>query len=138
LYHPLIEILFVGPLVTISIAAVGLAVRRARVRVGGGGVRWGWDWLGFQLGRDRLARVVAYDDAVAAVPRSGSAWFLSARDWDEFPAFAAAFRRAGIPVETVAGKAPWRARLQGYGRVLDGMLVFDLLSAIALLAVALL
>lgn len=137
LSHPAIEILLVGPLVTVSIAGLGLAVRRARVRIERGAVRWGWGSLGVGMARERLRRVTVYSDAVALEPRRGSSWFLSARDWDDFERFARAFRKAGIEVEQAAGRAPLAARMQSYGRVLDGLIALSLLASIGLLLLSL-
>jgi len=122
--HPYENANLVGlPLVLWSITGVGLAVRRASVEVGADGVRWGWRALGVRMDRGRIAQVAIYRDAVALEPRRGSTWFLSARDWDRFAALAVAMRRAGLPVVEHPRTAPWRARLQSYGRVLNGLMV---------------
>ncbi len=122
--------------VFLSVTLVGLAVRRARVTIDAGGVRWGWGSLGVRMDRDRLRSVGVYTDAIALVPRRGSTWFLSARDWDRFDAMARAVARADLPVEVHPRRAPWRARLQSYGRVLDGLLLGAMLGASALIVVA--
>jgi hypothetical protein len=128
--------LVILPFMLVAIAGVGLAVRRARVTVGADGVRWGWSWLSVRMDGSRLVRVSIYPDAVALEPRRGSTWFLSARDWDRFPALTRAVERAGLPVVHQASRAPWRARLQSYGRVLDGLMIGAMLaSVVALLSV---
>jgi hypothetical protein len=114
------------PLMLVSIAGLGFAVRRAHVVIGADGIRWGWSWLGVRLDVGRLVGVTVYADAIAFEPRRGSTWFLSARDWDRFAGVARAIERAGLPV-TRGGATPLRARLQGYGAVLDGLMVVTML-----------
>jgi hypothetical protein len=123
--------------VCVSLAVVAFAVRRARVRVDSGGVTWGWSLGGVRMGRDRLDRIDRYADGVAAVSGRGSVWFLSARDWEGFEAMPEVLRRAGLPVAEVAGRAPWRVRMQAYGLALDILLVLDALAVTLALAVAL-
>jgi hypothetical protein len=128
--------LVILPLMLVAIAGVGLAVRRARVTIGADGVRWGWSWLSVRMDVSRLAQVSLYRDAVALEPRRGSTWFLSARDWDRFAVLTRTVERAGLPVTQHGGAAPWRARLQSYGRVLDGLMLGAMIaSTLALLAV---
>jgi hypothetical protein len=121
--------LVILPLVLVAIAGVGLAVRRAHVVVGADGIRWGWPWLGVRLDVGRLVGVAVYTDAIAFEPRRGSTWFLSALDWDHFAGLARAVERAGLPVTRHDRGAPLRARLQGYGRVLDSLMVAVMLVA---------
>jgi len=137
IFHPMIEILMVGPLACAAVATVGHAVRSARVRVTSGGVRWGWSLFGFTMGRDRLKAALVYPDAVALVPRRGSIWYLAKRDWQPFEELPSALRRAGIEVEKRSGKAPFRARMQSYGMVLNLLLIGDLLALVVLLGLAL-
>ena len=122
--------LVILPFMLVAIAGVGLAVRRARVTIGADGVRWGWSWLSVRMDGSRLLRVSIYPDAVALEPRRGSTWFLSARDWDRFPALTRAVERAGLPVAHHPTRAPWRARLQSYGRVLDGLLIGAMVASL--------
>jgi hypothetical protein len=42
-------------------------------------------------------------------------------------------RRAAIPVRDHDGRAPLRARLQSYGRFLDGLLVFAVVGTLAVM-----
>ena len=121
-----------------GVAAVGLAVRRARVTVDASGVRWGWDWIGFRLEADRIKRVDVYHDAIAFRQRRGSTWFLTACDWERFDALVLAVERSGIPLHRNARRAPIGARLQSYGRVLDGLLILTIVgvTAMVLLAIA--
>lgn len=119
----------------VMVAAVALAVRRARVGIASDGVRWGWGAITVRMDPGRIVRAQLYRDAIALVPRRGSTWFLSRRDWDRFEAMRRAAHASGLPVEEHDRPAPWRARLQSYGRVLDG-LVFASGLAVTLVAIA--
>jgi hypothetical protein len=119
----------------VAIAGTGLAVRTARIEIDPDGVRWGWSWAGFRMARARMKRADVFRDGVALVSRAGS-WFLAARDWDRFDALVRALERAGLPTTTHGGRAPFRARLQSYGRVLDTLVVIAMAGAAALLGAA--
>lgn len=136
IYTPLAEVFLVAPLVCMSIAGVGYAVRRARLRIDPDGIRWGWAIAGFRMGMDRLEKVIAYRDAIAVTPRRGSTWYLSDRDWDRFDSVVVALRNAEIPFEVEDRRAPLAARLQSYGLVLDLLLVATAFGAILALAAA--
>lgn len=138
LHAPLVELLLIAPLMCMSVAAVGFAVRSARLRVDHDGVRWGWSWGGFRLNRARLLRIDAYSDAFALRPRRGSTWYLSRRDWLRFDGMGAAMRRAKLPLQHHDRNAPIGARLQSYGAVLDGLLLLDGFAAGLALVAALL
>jgi len=127
------EYFMIIPLVCFSIACVCYAVRRARLRFGGGGVRWGWDVGGFTMSRDRMTGVDVYENAIAFVPKRGSTWYVSARDWDRFDEVPAAMRKANIEFTLHNKKAPIAATLQSYGIALDLMLILDALIAGAML-----
>ncbi|MBA3821170.1 MAG: hypothetical protein H0X17_19960, partial [Deltaproteobacteria bacterium] len=58
-------------------------------------------------------------------------WFLAARDWERFDVLVRQVRRAELPIQEHAGKAPLRQRLQSYGRFLDALLVFAIVGSIA-------
>ena len=136
-FSPDADTVIVATLMFAGFAAVGLAVRRARVSVDASGVRWGWSWLGFRMERDKIRHVDVYRDAVALRPRRGSTWFLSARDWDRYDALALAVERSGLPVTRHVDRgAPIGARLQSYGRVLDGLLLLTILGSTMLVAIA--
>lgn len=122
----------VGPIALLLLALLGLAVRSARLTVTRDGVRWGFRVLGFHQQASRIVRAHVYRDGVALEARRGSWWFLAARDWDRFDALVRQLRRAELPLADHDGTAPLRARLQSYGRFLDGMLVFAILGAVAL------
>jgi hypothetical protein len=119
-----------------GITGVGLAVRRARVTVDASGVRWGWGWLGFRLERDRIRAVDVFTDAIAFRPRRGSTWFLTAWDWDRFDALVLALERSGLALTRNDRRAPIGARLQSYGRALDGLLVIAMLGTALMLLLA--
>lgn len=118
------------PIAIFLFAGVGLAVRTARIWIDGGGVRWGWRGLHVRMEIERLDCAEIYADGVALAAKKGSRWFLAARDWDRFDVLAREIERAGMPIKTVAGRAPLRARLQSYGRVLDGMMIVTMLIAV--------
>jgi hypothetical protein len=136
IHAPLIELVLVVPLVCMSVAAVGFAVRRARLSVDPDGVRWGWAIGGFRMHRDRMKEVCAYPDALALTPRRGSTWYLSRRDWDDFDDLRRSLGKARIPYQRSSDRAPLAARLQSYGLVLDLLLVVDALCATLALGVA--
>ncbi len=131
------ELLLAVALMCISVAAVGFAVRRARLRVDPDGIRWGWDDIGFRVSRDQVVAVRVYRDAIAVEQRRGSTWYVSRRDWDQFERVPGALRRAAIPLEIEDRRAPLGARLQSYGLVLDLLLVVDALASVFALGIAL-
>ena len=132
-YGPGTSVLLAGPLMCVCMAAVGLAVRTARVRVDNGGVHWGWKTAGFRMARGGLNSVRFYGSAISLESKKGSIWFLSAYDWDHFDRFPKAFEDSGQEVVHETGRVPIRARLQGYGMVLDGLMLFTLLGSALLL-----
>lgn len=119
----------VAPLVAVAIALVCLAVRRARLRIDGAGVRWGWDSFGFRVVKDGLSGATIYQDAVGFRRPRGSPWYLGRHDFDDFDRIPAALRQAKIPFEVVDRRAPFRARMQTYGLALDILIVLDILFA---------
>jgi hypothetical protein len=131
------ELLMAISLMCASVAGVGHAVRRARLRIDADGVRWGWNDFGFRAARDDIVGIDVYQDAVAFQQRRKSTWYVSARDWDHFERVPTALRRAGLPIEVHARRAPLGARLQSYGTVLDLLLVADALASVFALGVAL-
>jgi hypothetical protein len=136
IHAPLIELVLIAPLVCMSVAGVGYAVRRARLLVDPDGVRWGWAIGGFRMHTDRMKEVRVYPDAVALTPKRGSTWYLSRRDWDDFDDLRRSLGKAGIPYQRSTGTAPLAARLQSYGIVLDLLLIADAVCATLALAVA--
>lgn len=135
-WHPQAVTIVVSTLMFAGFAGVGLAVRRARITVDAGGVRWGWSFLGFRMDRDRIRGVDVYRDAIALRPRRGSTWFLSARDWERYDALVLAIERSGLAVTVHDARAPLGARLQSYGRVLDGLLVITMIGSAVLVGLA--
>jgi hypothetical protein len=127
---------FVGALTMIALGSLGVAVRRAQVTVAADGVSWGWGTWTVRMDRDRIVKVDLYDDAIALRPRRGSAWFLSKRDWDRFEALRRAATSVGLPAEEHARRAPLRARLQSYGRVLDAIIVMAMITGLVITLIA--
>jgi len=112
-------------------------VRRARLRIDADGVRWGWTRVGFRMGLLRIKRVRMYSDALAVTPKLGSTWYVSHRDWHDFQNIPRALEVAHIPFEHHARRAPLGARLQGYGLVLDILLMANAVAVTFALVVAL-
>jgi hypothetical protein len=118
------------PVAFALLALLGFAVRAARLAVTRDGVRWGWTVLGFHQQASRITKAHVNRDGVALEARRGSWWFLAARDWERFDALVRQLRRAELPIADHEGKAPFRARLQSYGRFLDTMLVLSIAGAV--------
>ena len=116
-----------------AIALLGFAVRRARVAITRDGVRWGWTGLHFTQEAARIVTAHVYTDGIALEARRGSWWFIAARDWDRFDVLVRQLRRAELPVHDHDGEAPFRARLQSYGRFLDAMLVLAVVATFAVM-----
>jgi len=121
------------PLAFSAVALLGFAVRRARVAVTRDGVRWGWRAIGFTQDAAHIITAHVYRDGVALEAKRGSWWFLAARDWDRFDAMVRQLRRAELRITDHDGKAPWRARLQSYGRFLDALLVLCIVAALGVM-----
>ncbi|HEY3807949.1 MAG TPA: hypothetical protein VGL61_35435 [Kofleriaceae bacterium] len=128
-YHRHAATQVVLPFAFAMFALLGFIVRSARLEVTRDGVRWGWDALHFTQSASRLKRARVWTDGVTLESKRGGTWFLGARDWDRFDALVRQLRRAELPVEEHAAKAPLRARMQSYGRFLDGLLVGSIVSA---------
>jgi hypothetical protein len=111
------------PVAFLAFSGLGVLVRGASVTITRDGVRWGWQALGFHQSAARIAVAHIYADGVAMQAKRGSWWFLARRDWARFDALVRQVRRAELPIEDHAGRAPLRARLQSYGRFLDALLV---------------
>ena len=128
--------LTVLPMALVGVGLVGFAVRKSRLSVDGGGLSWGLGSFTFRLDMSRLRAVDVYDDGVALVHLRGSPWFLGRRDWDRFDALVRALGRTGAPMNTHARRAPWRARMQAYGRALDAIIATAMVAAIGVAFVA--
>jgi hypothetical protein len=124
---------FVLPIAFAAFATLGFLVRRARVAITRDGVRWGWASLGFTQEAARIVHAHVYADGIALEAKRGSWWFLAARDWERFDALVRQLRRAELPIKDHDGRAPLRARLQSYGRFLDGLLILSMLGAFAVM-----
>lgn len=132
-YHRGASTQVVLPIAFAAFAGLGFFVRRARVAVTRDGVRWGWTSFGFHQPASRITVAHVYADGIALEARRGSWWFIAARDWDRFDALVRQLRRAELPTQDHAGKAPLRARLQSYGRFLDCLLVGSVIGAAAVM-----
>ncbi len=116
-----------------AVSAVGLATRLARLTVDGDGVHWGIGGVGFRFARGRIRAARVYTDGVTLVPESGRfAWHLGARDWARFDGFPRALGQISVPLADEAKKAPFSARMQSYGLVLDGLLGLSIVATTAL------
>jgi hypothetical protein len=111
-------------------ALLGFIVRSARIAITRDGVRWGWDQINFTQESRRLACAHVWRDGVTLQSKRGNTWFLAARDWDRFDALVRQLRRVELPFEDHTTAAPLRARLQSYGRFLDGLLVASMLGTL--------
>ncbi len=120
-----------------ALGLIGAAVRRARVTIAADGVRWGWGALKVRMSLERIVRVELYQDGISVRARRGSTWFLARRDWDRFESLGRAIAEVGLPCASLDRKAPFTARLQSYGRILDGLLVAAMVTAAAVTVLAL-
>ncbi len=120
------------PIAFAAFASIGIAVRHARLAVSRDSVRWGWTSLGFTQQASRVIRASVYRDGVTLESKRGTWWFLAARDWERFDALVRQLRRTDITIAEHDGNAPYRARMQSYGRFLDLLLVGMSLGSIAL------
>jgi hypothetical protein len=128
-YRPGSSTAIVFPVAFVAFTLLGLAVRSAGVAITRDGVRWGWAFLGFHQPASRIATAHIYRDGVALQAHKGSWWFIAARDWGRFDALVRQLRRSELPITDHDGKAPFRARLQSYGRFLDGLLVVSIIGS---------
>lgn len=126
-YQPYASTWIVLSVALVLVALLGVAVRRATVRVGREGVRWGWRLFSVRQAAERVLEVRVYRDGATLRSPRGS-WFLAARDWDRFEVLARALAQSRLPVARFEGAAPWRQRLQSYGRTLDGLLIASALA----------
>jgi hypothetical protein len=122
----------VMPVMCVLVASVGLAVRRARVWLTSGGLRWGWDLVSIRVEPARLRHITIFADGLALSIGRGAPWFLARRDWDQFDAMVRAALRTGLPTTVEARRAPLRARLQAYGTTLDVLMLASILAALAI------
>ena len=124
---------FVLPIAFCAFTLLGFLVRRAQLAITRDGVRWGWASLGFTQETARIVAAHVYVDGIALEAKRGSWWFLAARDWDRFDALVRQLRRAELPLQDHDGRAPLRARLQSYGRFLDGLLILSIVAAFSVM-----
>ncbi|MEO6773763.1 MAG: hypothetical protein ABI467_12215 [Kofleriaceae bacterium] len=129
-YHRQTSTQVVLPVAFGLVALLGFLVRSAKLEVTRDGVRWGWDSFNFTQDAARLKTAHVWKDGITLERRRGGTWFLGARDWERFDAMVRQLRRVELPFEDHATKAPLRARMQSYGRFLDGMLVAAIVAAL--------
>jgi hypothetical protein len=122
------------PVALLLFTGLAVAVRTARVAITRDGIRWGWTALSFTQSASRIVMAHIYTDGIAFQATRGSKWFLAARDWERFDVLVRQVRRAELPTTDHDGKAPFRQRLQSYGRVLDSLVVFSVIAAVAVVS----
>jgi len=120
------------PVAMAIFAAIGISIRYARLAVSRDGVRWGWTSLGFTQQASAVRRASVYRDGITLESKRGSWWFLAARDWERFDALVRQLRRTEMAIVDHDRTAPFRARMQSYGRFLDAMLITAALATIAI------
>jgi hypothetical protein len=126
----------VMPLALGAVAVLGWLIRSASITVARDGLRWGWQSIAFTRRAETIVQATAYLDGVALAGRRGAPWFLAAADWQKFPDLVRQLQRAQLPVVQVQQKAPWRAKMQSYGRALDIMLLLSCAGAIVVAVAA--
>jgi hypothetical protein len=129
-YHRHSSSQVVLPVAFAMFALLGFIVRSAKLEVTRDGVRWGWESFNFTQDASRLKTAHVWKDGVTLERKGGGTWFLGARDWDRFDAMVRQLRRVELPFEDHTTKAPLRARMQSYGRFLDGLLVGSIVAAL--------
>ena len=132
-YHRHSSTQVVLPVAFALFALLGFIVRSAKLEVTRDGVRWGWESFNFSQDAARLKTAHVWKDGITLERRSGGTWFLGARDWDRFDAMVRQLRRVELPFEDHATKAPLRARMQSYGRFLDGLMVGSIVAAVGVM-----
>jgi hypothetical protein len=128
-YHRHSSSQVVLPVAFAMFALLGFIVRSAKLEVTRDGVRWGWESFNFTQDASRLKSAHVWRDGITLESKRGSTWFLGARDWARFDALVKQLRRVELPFEDHDRAAPLRARLQSYGRFLDGLLVGSIVAA---------
>ncbi len=126
----------VMPLALGSLAVLGWLIRSASITVARDGLRWGWQSIAFTRRAETIVQATAYLDGIALAGKRGAPWFLAATDWQKFPDLVRQLERAQLPVLHRSEKAPWRAKMQSYGRALDIMLLLSCCGAILLAMLA--
>jgi len=134
MYMDQASVFLAGPLFCFLVAGLGVLIRSAKLRFFTDRIQWSLPYFEFSLPVAKLSKVVAYGQTIAFEPRKGSTWFISDRDWNEFNKVPDALASCGFEVESKTDEPiPWKARVQSYGLVLDGLLVVNLLACIGLL-----
>ena len=129
--------LVVTPIALVAIAALGWLVRSAVVTFDGVALRWVVLGVAFAVEPPRLRGATVYRDGLALQVGRGSPWFLAHRDWDGLGLVVDELVEAAVvPTTAQARPAPWRARIQSYGRVPDGLVVAAMLEALVVVLTA--
>jgi hypothetical protein len=118
------------PLAFSSVAVLGFLIRSASISVARDGMRWGWQSIAFVRRRETIVSVTAYNDGIALAGKRGAPWFLASTDWERFGDLISYMKRAQFPVTLQPNKAPWRAKMQGYGRALDLLMIGSSLASL--------
>lgn len=128
-YHRHSSAQVVLPIAFGMFSTLGLLVRSAKLEVTRDGVRWGWQSLSFSQDVAKLKTAHVWRDGITLERKGGGTWFLGARDWGRFEALTKQLRRVELPFQNHDRNAPLRARMQSYGRFLDGLLVGSIIAA---------
>ncbi len=128
-FGPQASTLAVLTLVCVSVAGVGFAVRRARVRIDAGGIRWGWAALGGRIGPARIKALHYYEKGMTVIRTTGSPWYISGYDWAPYGDIPKVCADAGLPLVRRPGAPPLRARMQAYGVALDVLVICTLVAS---------
>jgi hypothetical protein len=128
-YHRHASAQVVLPVAFFMVSALGFIVRSAKLEITRDGVRWGWASLSFSQTAAHWKCAHVWRDGITLQRTRGGSWFLGRRDWDRFEALVRQLRRTELPFEDHVERAPLRARMQSYGKFLDGMLVGAIVAA---------
>ena len=127
------SVVLAGPLFCFMIAALGVVIRSAKLRIFEEKIQWSIPYFQFALPKEKVANVVSYTNTLAFVAQKGSSWFVTERDWKEFPRMEDAVTSCGYQVSSKKSeKTPLKAKMQSYGHVLDALLVCNLMASVGL------
>lgn len=132
-YHRHASAQVVLPVAFFMVSALGFIVRSAKLEITRDGVRWGWESFNVAQNAAHWKCAHVWRDGITLQRKSGGTWFLGRRDWDRFEALVRQLRRTELPFEHHPERAPLRARMQSYGKFLDGMLVGSMVAAIGVM-----
>ncbi len=127
-YHRHASAQVVLPVAFTMVSMLGFIVRSAKLELTRDGVRWGWESVSFSQTAAAWKCAHVWTDGITLERKRGGTWFLGSGDWDRFEALVRQLRRTTLPFEDHATKAPLRARMQSYGKFLDGLLVGSIVA----------